>query len=113
MAKIPRTRRAQGDPRENTFDIPDAVQQLRELSGASSEHDGLDRLVPRAQRLLVAERALNPAPEKPAAHRALAAIHDAGERVLAAAAKAFFEFQVSPCRGIHDHGIRSAFRNNR
>src|SRR5690606_15002662 len=53
----------------------------------------------------IANRPAQPAPRQPAPHRCRAAVYDAGERELRAAAEARLDLEVAPRRDVHDQRV--------
>ena len=90
---------------EDALQIAHAAQgllQRRACGGLAQRGDGL---IAAAQRVLVAQRALHPAAQQPAAHRRLGAIQHGGQRVVAAAAQIGLEFQIAPCGRIQQQAV--------
>ena len=85
LAQLPQiswTSGAQCDARQDALYVADAAQQGLQRIGRAAGNHRVDSLVAALQYLRIAQRSLDPAPQQPAAHRALASVHDPGQGML-------------------------------
>ncbi len=107
--EVPRPRRAQRDPRQDTLDVADAAQDFVQALVPVGAYQRLDRVVAGAKRLAVAERPPDPAPELARSHRGGRAVDHARERRVLAPREAGVEFEVAPRRRVHDQRVVARF----
>ena len=85
LLQVARTGRADGQARQHPLKIADFPDRLPPPLPLAAQF--IQGLIPEPQDLVGTQRAMNPAPKVPAAHRGGATIDDAGQRVFVPAGK--------------------------
>ena len=103
--EITRACRLQRHPGEDALDIADTAEQVLQLLDQAVVEQAGDGRMAFAHRRLVAQRAADPAPQQPAAHRGRGTVEQSGETVLALPGGRLDQFQVTPGRRIDDDAV--------
>ncbi len=98
--QVARARAAQGDPRQDAFDVAEGAEGLAQ-SGVRAVFERRDRVVPRAQHAAVAQRPVQPAPQQAPAHRRHRGIEHPEQGRAGVAVHPGIEFEVAARGRVH------------
>ena len=102
LRQIPRPRRPQRHPGEYPLQVADRAQRLRQPFVAGRLDERCDGVITQAQRPVVAQGTMQPAPQQAASHGGGRAIEHARQREFRPPGEALVELQIAARGGIHD-----------
>ena len=102
LGQVPRPRRAQGDSRDDSFQVADGCERFGDGRVLGAVHQGGDRVVARAQGVAIPQRPMQPTAQHPAAHGGRRAVEDARQGQLGLSGEALVELEVAASGGVHD-----------
>ena len=111
--QVARPRRAQRDAREDAFEVAEPAEGLAQRLVRARVQQRADGVMALAEHAPVAQRAVQPAPQQAAAHRADARVEDAEQRVLDASVDAAVEFEMPARRGVQRDAVVGRLERDR
>src|SRR5690606_12177149 len=105
LREIAGPRGAEGDARQDPLEIAYLGKHVANPARLDRIEQRRNGLLPCGKLAPIANRPAQPAPRQPAPHRCRAAVYDAGERELRAAAEARLDLEVAPRRAVHDQRV--------
>ncbi len=103
--QIARTGRFQRHPRQNPFHVASPAQQAAQVFVTAVVQQLPQAVLPLAERVPVAQRAMGPAPQQPSAHRRHTTVQQADQGMFVVAAQAVFQFQITAAGGVQNHAV--------